>query len=290
MKNHFVPQFALRYWAESIDGKVPYFSRHVGRIVRSRIAPEYTGYEPDLYTFERVPAGQRNTVEEKFFSPLDSAAAPIYVRLERREAFKFTEDQRIIWATFIIAANARVPEKIRMAKDITSGHLVRALEENPEEYLALKGDEPEITLLEWVRNNRPGMIENVGLIQMVKFMTNEQQVRMFMDMEWTVHSVEHSNLELLLGDRPLWSSGRPEAPNYIAIMPLSPRTLFMATRSKEVVRRIAEANPSILVRRANESIVAHAMLRVYGRAPDNFIARCMRKPDGLSSVFKRAEV
>ena len=55
----------------------------------------------------------------------------------------------------------------------------------------IKGDAPEATLLEWVQNNQRGMIENVGLIQMIKFMTNEAQVRRFMDMEWTVHSTAH---------------------------------------------------------------------------------------------------
>jgi hypothetical protein len=43
VKHHYVPQFALRYWTES-NGKVSYFVRRNGRVVRDRLMPEYTAF------------------------------------------------------------------------------------------------------------------------------------------------------------------------------------------------------------------------------------------------------
>ena len=285
MKHHFVPQFALRYWAEA-DGKVPYFARKGGHIVRDRLSPEYTGYEPDLYAFNEVASDRRHIIEEEFFKKLDNAAAPIYARIERREP-DLSAKERFVWATFVMAANARVPEKIELAKKIADKHVRRALAETPEEYLAVKGAAVEAALLEWVENNVSG-IENLGLVQMVKFLTNEQHVREFLELEWIVHSLAHASVELLLGDRPLWTKGRPSDPEFIAMMPLSPHSVFIASRSKRVIQRTIEANANTLVRRINESVAAHAMLRVYGRAVETFIDRCMRQPENIEAAVRKA--
>lgn len=285
MKHHFVPQFALRYWAEA-DGRVPYFARIGRQIVRGRVAPEYTGFEPDLYAFNDVDGDRRHLVEEEFFKKLDNAAAPIYARMEQREP-NLSAEERIVWATFLMAANARVPEKIELAKQIANKHVRQALAERPEEYLAVRGDAVEPTVLDWVESNLSG-IENLGLVQMVKFLSNERHVREFLELEWIVHSLAHANVQLLLGDRPLWTKGRPSDPEFIAMMPLSPRSVFVASRSKRAIQRTIDAKPNILVRRMNESIAAYAMLRVYGRATEAFIDRCMRQPEDLEEAVKKA--
>jgi hypothetical protein len=279
VKNHFVPQFALEYWAEG-DGKVPYFSRHRGRVNCGRLAPKFTGYDDDLYAFRHVAAERRHAVEQRFFSPLDSAAAPIYARLERREQFEFGEEERRVWAMFLVAGIARVPEKIEKARRIGARHLVSALEEDPEEYLSVKGNEPEATFLDWVKNNQPGMLENVGLSHLTQFLADRKNVQPYMDLDWTVHSVAHADVELLLGDRPVWTHKRPSDPDFMAVMPLSPRSLFVAANSKPLVQRLIDAGPSSLVRLANETIVQHAQLRIYGRAEVSFIDRCLREPPG----------
>lgn len=144
MKHHFIPQFALSYWQES-DGRVPYFSRRAGRIVIDRSAPRYTGYDDDIYSFKHVPEERQQDVETKFFSPLDNAVAPIYARLVRRERFDFSEAERRVWAMYLLAGIARVPEKIERMKELGKHHLARALEDDPEEYLSMRGDQPEST-------------------------------------------------------------------------------------------------------------------------------------------------
>jgi hypothetical protein len=283
LKHHYVPQFALRYWAEG-DGKVPYFIRRNGRVVRDRLAPEYTAYEPDLYAFTDVPAHNRQDLERQFFAKLESEAAPIYAKIERRDS-DLSRQERQLWAMFLMAANSRVPEKVALVKLITDKHVRRALAENPEEYLAVKGDAVETTLQEWVENNMSG-IENLGLIQLAKFLVNPDRIREFLELEWIVHGVSQASVELLLADRPLWAFQHPMDPDFIAMMPLSPRSVFIAARNKRVIEKTINARPNELVRRINESVVGNAWERVYGRATANFIDRCLRQPESRDEAVK----
>ena len=121
MKHHYVPQFALRYWAES-DGRVPYDVRRNGRVVCDRLTPEYTAFEPDLYAFTEVPEHNRHALEREFFAKLESDAAPIYEKIERRDE-DLSQGERQVWSIFLMAANARVPEKVALAKQITDKHV-----------------------------------------------------------------------------------------------------------------------------------------------------------------------
>jgi hypothetical protein len=284
MKNHFVPQFALSYWQEG-DGKVPYFSRHRGRIVLDRCAPKYTGYEDDLYAYSEVPEERRHDVETKFFSPLDNAVAPIYARLERRERFQFTEPERRVWAMYLLAGLARVPEKVEGTRTLGKDHLLRALEEDPEEYLSIRGAQPEETLLEWARKNEPGLLDNFGLSNLTLFLTDRKNLLPYMDMPWIAFGVEHADVELLLGDRPVWTHRRPIDPDFMVVLPLSPRTLFAGAKSKALIEKFIDAGPSKVVRLTNETMVQAAKLRIYGRAEISFIERCVREYGGLSSAM-----
>jgi hypothetical protein len=187
LKHHFVPQFAQRYWADKSDGKVPYFVRRNGRVVQDQLTRKYTAFEPDLYAFTDVPAKDRHVLEREFFASLDSDAAPIYEKIERRDK-DLSHRERRAWARFLMAANSRVPKKVAFVKLITDKHVRRALAENPEEYLAVKGHAVEATLQEWVENNMSG-IENVGLIQLAKFVVNPDRIREFLELEWVVHGL-----------------------------------------------------------------------------------------------------
>jgi Protein of unknown function (DUF4238) len=78
ISHHYNPQFYLRQWCGS-DGRLVRFYRPYQKVVPSRVAPEYTGFEERLYTLEG--ASEPQMVETGFFSPVDSAAAPVLERL-----------------------------------------------------------------------------------------------------------------------------------------------------------------------------------------------------------------
>ena len=285
MKHHYIPQFALRYWAET-DGKIPYFVRQGGRVIQNRLSPKHTAFENDLYAFVDVPNRNRNLVEKEFFSKLESDVAPIYAKIACREQ-DLTHKEKLRWALFLMASNARVPEKVALAKQIAQKHVRIALAANPEEYLAVRGEAVEETLAEWVANNISG-IDNLGLVQMMKFLVHEGRIREFLELEWIVHGLSHANVELLLSDRPLWTYKQPRDRDFIAMMPLSPRSVFIAARDKNVIRKTIEASPNALARKINESVVGNAWARVYGRATTAFVDRCLRQPQNTAVEVAKA--
>jgi hypothetical protein len=107
-----------------------------------------------------------------------------------------------------------------------------------------------------------------------------------MDIPWVAYCVEHAQVELLLGDRPVWTHRRPVDPDFMVVLPLSPRTVFVGAKSSALIDTSIAAGPSRLVRLTNETMVQAAKLRVYGRAEISFIERCVRELGGLSSAIE----
>jgi len=93
-------------------------------------------------------------------------------------------------------------------------------------------------------------------------------------------------VELLLGDRPVWTHRRPIDPDFMVVVPMSPRSVFFAAKSERPIKKLIDAGASTVVRLVNESIVQQAQLRAYGRADVSFIDRCVRELGGLKSVVE----
>ncbi len=145
MDHHYVPQFYLKQWADP-DGRIPHYRWLSGRAICSRLAPRSTAFEPDLYALDHRPPEERHQVETDFFSKLDSRAAIIHARLMRRERFTFTAEERMDWAIFLAAANARTPDMIAYLKRMATEALREKLNENPEEVEERLGYNPPFTL------------------------------------------------------------------------------------------------------------------------------------------------
>jgi hypothetical protein len=272
MKHHYVPEFYLKQWADP-DGRVPHYRWLNGRAVFGRRAPEYIGFEHDLYAREHVPPEERHKVETDFFAVLDSKAAIIHGRLMRQERFTFTAEERQDWAVFLAAANARTPDMVEFIKKSCDATLREKLNENPEEVERVLGYKPPFTLAEWAEKNAADRLANFHLHILLKHLTREDLIQQFMDMDWTVHRVRSRHKELLTCDRPLWYLENPKHPKFTMMMTLCPRTVFIAARSTELADRMA-ATPSMkLARLINESVFNRVSERVYGRTTIEYAQR-----------------
>lgn len=272
--HHYVPVFYLKQWAES-DGRVPYFQWLPQRIIQSRVTPKYTAYETNLYARDKVPVEERHNVEA-FFQKLDTEAALIYRRLINLEKFDFSVDERLAWAMFLMAANLRMPDIVRLVKDDATQTLKEKLNENPAEVERILGHRPTMSLLEFTEKSRPGLVENFGLDMMLRHLTNEDRLKEVMGMEWSAHSVPASNNELLTCDRPLWYMENPTHKEFAMVLPLSPRVLFVASRNGKLNRAITHEREGLIAEKLNVSIISRALERVYGRARPAFVERVFR--------------
>jgi hypothetical protein len=265
MDHHYVPQFYLRYWADP-DGRIPHYRWLNDRAVYGSIrSARGAAFQKDLYAREHVPDEERHTVETHFFSILDDRASKIHAKLERRERFTFTAEERHDWAIFLAAANARTPDIVQFIKKDAEENLRKNLNENPEEIEKALGRKPEFTLVEWAEKHAPEKLANFGLQMLLKYLTRDDLIQQFMDMEWTVHQPPSRHKELLTCDRPLWYFGKPDDPKFTMMMTLSPRTVFIAAKTMALADKMA-ATPSMkLARLINESVFNRAYERVYGR-------------------------
>src|SRR5258708_19809302 len=106
------------------------------------------------------------------------------------------------------------------------------------------GDKGEGRFLGWVRNNEPGLFDNVGLSNLTKFLTDRQNLLPYMDIPWIAYGVEHAEVELLLGDRPVWTHRRPVDPDFMVVLPLPPLTSFFAPNPDPLIKKLIDAAAS----------------------------------------------
>ncbi|MBX3502116.1 MAG: DUF4238 domain-containing protein [Alphaproteobacteria bacterium] len=265
MRHHYVPVFYLKQWAEQPDGKVPFYQWINDRIVPGRRTPENTGYEDDLYAKDKVPDTERHIIEESLFSPIDNAAAPIHRKMLQLEDCDLTPDERAAWAVFLIAANARVPGIVNEARAKYAASAREAFLKNPDEYERAKGSASEATFVEWIDKHYPGLIDNFGLDTMARHITNSDRIREYVDLKWSAHTIPDSNAPLITTDRPLWFWQNPSHPQFSIVMPLSPRSMFVAAHTEAFAENIARADHSDLAAKVNASLIHRARERVYGR-------------------------
>lgn len=274
--HHYVPQFYLRQWADQ-DGRVPHYRWVNGRAVFSRRAPEYIGYETNLYAAEHVPPEHRHLAERGFFSTLDDRAARIHARLVNQEKFTFTAAERTEWAIFLAAANARTPDNVAGIKRMTEDVLRKQLNENPKEVEKALGYKLPVSLSEWAEKHMPYKVANIWLRNLMKYLTRKDHIQRYMDMVWTVHGPSSRHKELLTCDRPLWYFQNPEHREFTVMMTLSPRTVFIATKNPAFADKLA-ATPSMrLARRINESVFDRAHERVYGRTTHDYATQQFKR-------------
>lgn len=267
--HHHLPQFYLKAWGDR-SGRVPYLRWLDGRLLTSDTTPRHTGYVTNLYAQENVPLEHKHVYETKFFKTLDTKASEVLPHLISGQPFRPNPDQRVWWSAFLLAAHLRIPERIVQIKASASTNLIAELEKDPEEVQAVLGDD---SLREWVETHMIGVIENFGLHTMANFVTNHEQIRKISDLYWSGHSFPESHHELITGDRPLLVFGDDRRGDFVMLMALSPRRLFVASQSREFPRTIIGANHTEAVRTFNTWIIERADERVYGRIGANFVRR-----------------
>lgn len=260
-KHHHVPQFYLAGWAGD-DGRVTVYSRQNGRVVASRRAPKHTAFEPRLYTIESLPPQDQQWVEREVMSrAVDGPAAHVLTRLVEGKLREFDSDDRSAWARFIMAQWLRSPEAVAGLRAKGRASVLHALEKNPEEYLAAKGDSPHQSLIEWVDANAPGLDEIVTMGRVLPKLVNDEGIgTVIINMNWQVLHLDNSKRDLLTSDRPVTRFEGLDSRECLIAVPIHPRKLFVASHYDRVFRRFDQTG---IVTAMNTSTVQLAHKRVY---------------------------
>lgn len=113
-RNHYIPQFIIRNFADS-DGKVYCFSRKNDKTYA--VTPKNVLLENSLYTL-KDEFGRKSTQRETEFSRLESRVARLVNRIihevsSGEKIISLSEDDRSLWADYLITQQSRHPERWR---------------------------------------------------------------------------------------------------------------------------------------------------------------------------------
>ncbi len=277
-KHHHVPVFYLSRWIGG-DGKIHVIRNIDGKIVRSRNTPDYLGFEYYLYSYhEDFDAADRAEIETKFFKPLDNEGARIVSKMI--EGGSLEKRDRILWAQFLTSMKIRTPENVEKIRTEGQSALVREIESAQPDYAKLKQHTDPATAVDWLRVNRPGLIESFGVGQVPKIASNAKAMQDVLSFSSHIVDFSNSSMPLLTSDRPCVYTEGLDEPNCVIALPLSPRHAFFAFRPNSNAQRSLMQTPiSLLAAAMNESVVGQAVTRAYSQsesdAPDVFFRRCL---------------
>ena len=284
MKHHHVPQFLQRPWTNPSDNKLEVFRLDLHEVKSKRHAPKATGYEDDLYALsEPIVAGmEKQAVEERVLSQIDSRAATALQVLEQEGLRALTPENRSDWVRFIASLHLRQPERIAKLLRESADHLRDTLLSQPEQYEALRGDEDAPALDEWVEQHFPGLIDNFGLSYFHELVDNETIGNRLDRMKWWLWDFTGAKHELLLADRPCIITGPIDDPDMMVALPISPRKAFFATQSEKTSKVLRQQDRDTLAMHLNKSSVMQARKRIYARtsSPRRFIENQIRRRNG----------
>ena len=255
-RNHYIPEFYLKQWVNPADGKIEVFKNVPQKgIISDRHTPKHSGFEFHLY----------KNMEEKYFKLLDDKAAKVLAKLKKlgsslgfsstpQKAELDTNDKKF-WGTFLLAFSLRTPEIVEEIKKKYKSGL--------KEFQEAKGytifSESELELL--------------GLHQIPQILSNKV-IEDLMNLKWMYASLEKSNKPLLTSDNPLIFEPKLAHPNCTLILPLSPKTAFIAAKM-ETIASLHEMNKTAtkFAAHINQATVAQARKYVYAYSK-NDVEKC----------------
>lgn len=231
-RHHYVPQFYLREWY--VPGKSEfwlYYRNDAGRILSSRKSARSVGYHRGLYStvpeFLGIQHSASNEIEEKFFSPLDSAASQVHHKLLTSGPASLSAEDRLVWSLFVNSLLERSPTRINEVQEDARGVIAKTVAELKERF----GIEQ---FHFWEKLDVAAIANNAVLAGMVKWISDNETIRHYYGMAWTIIRLPQGKDHFLTGDSPVVVNGDSGGnPIHVLSLALSPDTLLvMHTRDE----------------------------------------------------------
>lgn len=264
-RHHYVPQFYLKRWCSSA-GQVVEFSRPYGHTVKpKRVSPEGTGFVRKLYMLEGVSREASALMEEKFFKPVDDRAAVVLGKIEAGQQF-FDGAERVAWTQFIMSLLFRHPENIEAVRSRLLHTLVStSASAEWRWHRQRKAGEPH-TLREAMRREierDPAQVQRQALELIVGLSESERIGTQIARMWWGSTRLPIDVEPLFSSDRPVLKYGGLDDAGCHIMVPLGPKRVFWAAKSRQMADTIAIQSPATLARFVNEQTVRRAVKFVY---------------------------
>nr|WP_281288893.1 DUF4238 domain-containing protein [Sphingomonas xanthus] len=263
MKHHYVPQFLLRRWSNA-NGKLYVFAMCNGRLVCSERAPEYTGFEHDLYAVIANAIGlSEDVLERKLFGPIDKNASKVLEKLEQHAPI--SEDEHIAWTFFLSSLRVRQPDVLDFLRTDGIARMKAFLAEFDQTTLPASS----VTTEQWFAENLPGALEARSLTSWLpRMITHDEVTDAFAGLKWWFREFEPAEAKLLLADDPIYWDGGLRKAGFMIHLPIAPDRLFIGTRSEESETILSQMPAAELIRRVNRTTLASSVDRIWASTQD----------------------
>jgi hypothetical protein len=265
--HHYIPQFYLGQWTDPSSRQLIEFCRRHKGVEARPTFPAGTGYVPGLYKLSGAKPGDEYVIETELMSSIDNWAARALQRMmvDGQPPGRLETQQALGWCQFLYSLIVRNPEHlVRIKEKLKTMDAGEILENVRERYPKMRGPgEPE-SFDEFKRAFLKNPIEVPTVRVLPALVRSKRMVRMLASFKWKTTTVNMAKHPLLTSDRPIiMTNGLLQQDAHI-VLPISPRRLFIATKTEETFQYFAEMNPNDLAHAVNNQVCQQAHKYVFG--------------------------
>jgi hypothetical protein len=241
-------------------------------------APVSMGFKYDLYALLHVGEELKDWLEDNFFLLVDNEAA-IAMRELASGNTNLELPLRNAWARFIMAMMFRTPDKIEFIREAYDREVPNLRAELIAAYnQEMAGRDPPPTEEERAADiERAFSLGKGKLIQSVMDLPNVGTE--ILQMNWVVITVADGGRDFLTCDYPVYLSKGLQHDDAFFALPISPRKLFVASKSQAQLDRLSGWSKADLTQAVNKTSVEQARRYVYGtgKFERNFVNKYLRR-------------
>ena len=264
-KNHYIPEFYTRCWANGSGEMIRFNKKPNGQIQTRAVTPGAIGFERDLYTIPDQEAREAQSLEDGLFRVIDNKAA---VARDQLITGKIPKDSvgRSQWAAFILSLSFRSPRAIQAATKAFELLQAKQFPQLPPNPLGAR---------------------QLALTRLWNAIENPLLSGVLVRMDWEVIDFSHYDISLLTNDDPLIMSNGLKPPNGNYALPLSPKKMFLCSWPGPERDRFCSLSKSQMAKRANKITAERARSFVIARhiSAANFV----EKHFGLQPILNPME-
>jgi hypothetical protein len=221
MKQHYIPKWLLKKWAD--EKGLLHIHRRTPRGMHTNLKdPAQVCYHEDGWTLDLPqPNADKYLIEKSITDGIDTKADKVFWKIERESISNLTADDVAAVTWLCSSILVRGPISIEMMKATAKEKFIDILASGdvPKELTALGTDVVEIT-----HKHFPGLIENIGPFMIGALSFESKLVANILSKQWMLCDFSKTSVgSLVLPDIGLiLSAAGPEVEDTIIALPISP--------------------------------------------------------------------
>lgn len=261
--HHYLPSFYQSRWADE-KGKLRRFSKpHGSKLVAKWVSPKVSGGENLLYTDHSAPPQFAQMMESGFLKPLDTLADEALKRLDD-PLIQRDSRLRSAWSRFLMSLMMRMPDHLETLEAGLVEGWAKTMPELEAAYAEKRGAKDPATFSEYLETRSPEEFRSWMLSVLKRLIDHEMIGERLNNMRWFTRHIP-GNAEFLTSDRPIVTLYELAAPDSYIILPIGPKSAFVAVNNEETQRRIEANDAEEWVKGLNRIVVGAAKKFVFAR-------------------------